>query len=122
MAARSSKEQWRGFLRRLVAESDINVLSAREAWTKLNKQFGTDVNGDDRAWVNTTLLELAQEKRDQAQRPRKKRAGQVMRASRNLRPRCSARAVLSTRYHTAEHARVLTRARVVGRPTTRARA
>ena len=63
MAASSSKEQWRGFLRRLVAGSDLDVLSYREAWTSLNKQFGMDVNGDDRVWVRTTLLELAKEKR-----------------------------------------------------------
>ena len=37
-------------------------------------------------------------------------------------PECSARAVLSTRYPHRSTARVLTRARVVGRPTTRARA
>eukprot|EP01043_Picozoa_sp_COSAG02_P106204 COSAG02_NODE_42202_length_386_cov_1.756098_1_plen_100_part_10 len=41
----------------LTIDLQLNVLSYREAWTSLNKQFSTDVNGDDRVWVKTTLLE-----------------------------------------------------------------
>ena len=52
MAARSSKDQWRAFLFNLVEEGDINVLSPRQARAALIEQFGTDVQGSDRVWIN----------------------------------------------------------------------
>ena len=47
-AARSSKNQWRAFLAELVDNADTTVLTARDAFAALRKQFGEDVNATHR--------------------------------------------------------------------------
>ena len=43
-AARSSKDQWRAFLAELIDSADTTVLTPRDAFAALRKQFGEDVN------------------------------------------------------------------------------
>ena len=61
MAARSSKEQWRAFLRDLIRQSNPGrecKLTQRQAFAKLSEKFGADVSASDRQWVKDVVCDI----------------------------------------------------------------
>ena len=63
MAARSSKDQWRAFLRNLIRQSNPGrdcKLTQRQAFAKLSEEFGADVSASDRQWVKDTMCDIQQ--------------------------------------------------------------
>ena len=63
MAARSSKDQWRAFLRNLIRQSNPGrdcKLTQRQAFAKLSEKFGADVSASDRQWVKDTMCDIQQ--------------------------------------------------------------
>ena len=63
MAARSSKPQWRAFLRDLIRQSNPGrdcKLTQRQAFAKLSEKFGADVSASDRQWVKDAVYDIQQ--------------------------------------------------------------
>ena len=63
MAARSSKDQWRAFLRNLIRQSNPGrdcKLTQRQAFAKLSEKFGADVSASDRQWVKDAMCDIQQ--------------------------------------------------------------
>ena len=56
-AARSSKEQWAGFLRRLVQDGETAKITPRSAFAALQQKFD-DVPESERQWVKEYVRQL----------------------------------------------------------------